>query len=558
MYDVLRFAKSVATVCGVMLVSRLTIGAYYIYTRPPLSIILMLGAFSFLGMVGLRFGRRWIYETAGRGLAPAAEPERVLIIGAGEYGKIVAREIRLRPDLNLTLVGFVDDDPAKQHLEVEGKRVLGRLDDIATLHKRFAFTKALLAIVSLPVARKRFVVHACSRLGVRLLTLPGTSELISGRAKIERIREVQIEDLLGRPVRQLTRDDPLLQPVYGNKRILVTGAGGSIGSELCRQVARLSPAKIILVEKDETNLFNIYSELREFFPEIPTVPVLLDITALDKVRRAWQIHEPQVVLHAAAYKHVPLMEENPGEAIENNILGTRNVAEASRDYGAEVFVMLSTDKAVNPTSIMGATKRVSELLVRQIAETSQKTKFGSVRFGNVLGSRGSVIPIFREQIARGGPVTVTHPEVTRYFMTIPEASQLVLKAGTLANKGEIFVLDMGEPVRILDLAKDMIRLSGFSEDEIEIRFIGLRPGEKLYEELLVDRDTTLPTPVEKVFVAKPELRDFRIFREQVERLIELAKTNSFAAIRKALMDMDIGMRLPDAEHETYRGYKVRG
>jgi len=315
---------------------------------------------------------------------------------------------------------------------------------------------------------------------------------------------------------------------------------------MCRQVCRLEPDCLILVEKDETNLFMIQNEISRVFPNIHVIGKLIDIKEKDKVRGLFLSLRPQVVLHAAAYKHVPLMEENPREAIENNVIGTKNVIEASIEAGAERFVMLSTDKAVNPTSIMGATKRIAELLVRMFAEKSNATKLASVRFGNVLGSRGSVIPLFRAQIESGGPVTVTHPEVTRYFMTIPEASQLVLKAATLANKGEVFVLDMGRPVKILDLAKDMIRLSGYSLEEIGIKFIGLRKGEKLFEELLVDKDKVLETGIPKVFVAKPELRDFGDFMAQLEGLFAVSESGDPKKIRDFLSRMDIGLREPDA------------
>ncbi len=547
LYDVFRFVKAVAAVTAVFLGFRLFSQAHHIYFRPPISIIALEAVFAFLGMVSVRFFRRWLHESLGPKTQPVGETEDVLVIGAGEYGRTVAREIRLRPELNLRLIGFADDDPFKQGHEVEGKRVLGTLDDLPDLHRRLRFPKALLAISDLPIPRKREVVEHCARLGIKLLVLPATSDLISGRARVSPVREVRIEDLLGRPVAELTRDDPLLQPVYGGRRILVTGAGGSIGSELCRQVARLAPSCLILVDKDENNLFYIRGEMNHVFRDIPCVARVLDVRDTRKVDALWARERPDVVLHAAAYKHVPLMEENPGEAVENNVLGTRNVAEASQAHGASVFVMLSTDKAVNPTSVMGATKRIAELIVRQLAERGGPTRFASVRFGNVLASRGSVIPIFREQIARGGPVTVTHKDVMRYFMTIPEASQLVLKAGTLADRGEVFVLDMGQPVRILDLARDMIRLSGFTEEEIGIEFIGLRPGEKLFEELLVDRDRVLPTAVPKVFVARPELRDFERFQAQVEALLRIAAEGDLATIRRAIEEMDVGLRKPDAE-----------
>ena len=548
LYEVWRFVKSVGVVSAVFLCFRLLRSEPHPYYQVPLSIIVMEGLVSFSGMVALRFVRRWLHETTELGGMPtnlSDVQDKVLVIGAGDSGRHVAREVRLRTSLNMTLVGFVDDDPSKLHTEIEGAPVLGTIDDLPAIHRKHRFSQALLAISDLPLQRKRQIVNVCGDLGVKIRVLPGTPELISGRAQVAPVRDVAIEDLLGRPVADLTRDDPLLQPVYGGRRVLVTGAGGSIGSELCRQLANLQPEVIILVDKDENNLFMLRQELAWRFPGQAVSAHILDIRNKDKLSRVFALTRPEVVLHAAAYKHVPLMEENPYEAIENNVGGSRNAALLCLDYQVDRFVMLSTDKAVNPTSVMGATKRIAELIIRQLAEKSTSTRFASVRFGNVLGSRGSVIPTFRRQIEMGGPVTVTHPLVTRYFMTIPEASQLVLKAGTLANKGEVFVLDMGQPIRIMDLARDMIRLSGFREDDIPIVITGLRPGEKLYEELLVDRDRVVPTTIQKVFVSRPELRDFDAFQKQVDDLLARARDASLAQIRAMLEAMDIGLRPPD-------------
>jgi FlaA1/EpsC-like NDP-sugar epimerase/lipopolysaccharide/colanic/teichoic acid biosynthesis glycosyltransferase len=544
LYEVGRFAKAVASVTVVFLAFRLlpTENPYY---HIPISIILMEAVLSFLGMMGIRFLRRWLHEATTAAPVSATASEKALVVGAGDNGRAIAHEIRLRPALGLSLVGFVDDDREKLGSEIEGRKVLGTLDDLGDVHARTAFSKVLLSISDLPLQRKREVMELCAQRGVRVLVLPGASQLISGQAQVAAVRDVAIEDLLGREVQELAEDDPLLGPVYGGKRVLVTGAGGSIGSELCRQISALDPALLILLDKDENNLFHIRGEMAWLRPDLQTVAVVLDVRARDKLERAFALHRPEVVLHAAAYKHVPLMEENPFEAVENNVAGTRNVAELAQIHGAQTFVMLSTDKAVNPTSVMGATKRVAELIVRGLAARGGGTRFASVRFGNVLGSRGSVIPVFRDQIARGGPVTVTHPEVVRYFMTIPEASQLVLKAGTIGREGEVFVLDMGLPIRIVDLARDMIRLSGFREGEIPIAFTGLRPGEKLFEELLLDRDRVLPTQVDKVFVSRPELRDFDAWMRQVDDLVDRARGADRAGIR-ALMDaMDIGLRPPD-------------
>jgi len=544
LYDLARFARSVGLVTGVFVAFRLAApeNPYY---RLPLSVALAYGVLAFSGMVALRLLRRWIHESTAVGAQTRPATEKALILGAGDNGRAVARECRVRPALGIRVAGFVDDDPAKQGMEIEGVQVLGSLERLPELVARTGATQALLAISDLPLARKREVVDLCGRLDVRLRVLPGTSDLIAGRAQVAPVREVRIEDLLGREVAQLTRDDPLLAPVYGDKRVLVTGAAGSIGSELCRQVAALHPARLILADQDESGLFLLDQELRWRWPDLSPVVLVRDIREEDKVREVFREHRPQVVIHAAAYKHVPLMEQNPREAIEANVVGTRVVASLAAESGAEVFVMLSTDKAVRPTSVMGASKRVAELIVRGLGAAGTGTRFASVRFGNVLGSQGSVVPLFRDQIARGGPLTVTHPDVMRYFMTIPEASQLVLKAGTIGREGEVFVLDMGQPIRILDLARDMIRLSGFREGEIPIVFTGLRPGEKLFEELLLDRDGVVPTPVEKVFVARPELRDFPLLTRQVDALVDAARKGPPEAVRRALMAMDIEMRDPD-------------
>lgn len=545
-YEVGRFARSVAVVTSVFLLFRLFYPTTNPYFRLPISVIVLEGLFSFLGMAGMRMLRRWLHETtaAASGVVSPEPLEKssVLVIGAGNIGHSIAREIRVHPELGMTLTGFVDDDHTKVKSELGGVPVLGRIDEIPALHRKYGFSQALLAIHDISLQRKREIVDLCTGIGIKVLIVPGASEIITGMTQVSAMRDVAIEDLLGRPVTDLTHDDPLLQPVYGGKRILITGAGGSIGSELCRQLATIGPAELVLVDKDENNIFHIRGELAWRHPGLAVSAHILDVRIREKLDRVFREKRPHVVLHAAAYKHVPLMEENPCEAVENNVLGSRNVIEASVAFGAETFVMLSTDKAVNPTSVMGATKRIAELIVRLTAARDGGTRCASVRFGNVLGSRGSVIPTFREQIARGGPVTVTHPEVVRYFMTIPEASQLVLKAGTQASSGEVFVLDMGQPIRISDLARDMIRLSGFREGDIPIRFTGLRPGEKLFEELLLDRDSVLPTPIEKVFVSKPELRDFDAFLRQVEALVAMARELDGRGIRAALESMDIGLR----------------
>ena len=543
LYELPRFVKSVALVSATFLLFRMFYDGSNPYLRVPISVVALEGTLTLLGFLGVRFLRRWTREVTRTRLRGMRErSEKVLILGAGELARLTAREIRTHADIDMDVVGFVDDDPTKRGLEIEGAPVLGGFDLLAPLYARYRFATALLAVADLPVAQKRALAEVCERLDVRLRVVPASGAFITGKVKVSEIRELAIEDLLGRPVRDLARGDPLLAPAYGGKRVAVTGAGGSIGSELCRQLVSLAPARLILVDHDENNVFHIEGELRRRFPGLDVVPRILDVRAREKLERAFAELRPDVVLHAAAYKHVPLMELNPYEAIENNVLGTRNVAEAAVQAGAERFVLISTDKAVNPTSVMGATKRLAELSVRLLAERSPGTRFACVRFGNVLGSRGSVIPTFQEQIRRGGPVTVTHPEVTRYFMTIPEATQLVLKAGTLADRAPVFVLDMGEPVKIVDLARQMIRLSGFTEEQIPICFVGLRPGEKLYEELLIAGDDVVPTTLEKIFVSKPELRDLETFERQLARLVEHARAADADAVRSHLATMEIGFQ----------------
>ncbi len=554
LYELPRFVKSIGAVTAIFLIFRLFYSGTNPYFRVPLTVIVLEAALSFMGTLGVRFLRRWTRESMSTNVSALSEQsQKVVLIGAGDLARLTAKEIRLHSELDMTVVGYVDDDPAKKGHEIEGAPVLGTFDDLRALHARYRYTTVLLAIADLPYARKRVVVDVCEDLGVRARVVPASSALITGKVKVSEIRDVAIEDLLGRPVLELTKGDSLLAPVYSGKRVLITGAGGSIGSELCRQLGSLEPSALILVDKDENNIFYVDGELRRRFPALRIVPRILDVRVRDKVDRVLAAERPDVVLHAAAYKHVPLMEENPFEAIENNVLGTRNVAESALQHGVERFVMISTDKAVNPTSVMGATKRLAELIIRQLAEQSSTTRFACVRFGNVLGSRGSVIPTFQEQIRRGGPVTVTHPDVIRYFMTIPEATQLVLKAGTLADKADVFVLDMGEPVKIVDLARHMIRLSGFSDEQIPIQFVGLRPGEKLYEELLLDGDDIVPTTLEKIFVSKPELRDFGSFQTMLSDLIEHARTGDVRAIRSELGRIGLGFHEPGEPRPLPRG-----
>ena len=406
-----------------------------------------------------------------------------LIVGAGAAGTLLVRQMLMHPKMRMMPVAFVDDDPEKQRKDIYGVRILGTTKDIEKIVQHMGITKVVIAMPSLPNKKLNEVYDVARKTGAECVILPNIDEVMSGNLHVQQLRNVEIEDLLGRDPVEL--DQTLIEKQLRGKRILVTGAGGSIGSEICRQVSSFRPKELIILGHGENSIYQLNMELLGKYAEhFRITPVIADVQDRKRIFEVMEKYRPDVVYHAAAHKHVPLMEINPREAVKNNILGTRNVAEAANHAKVKTFVMISTDKAVNPPNIMGATKRLCEMIVQDMATKSDSTKYVAVRFGNVLGSRGSVIPLFKKQIAKGGPITVTHPDIVRYFMTIPEAAQLVIQAGSLARGGEIFVLDMGKPVRIIDLAKNLIRLSGYSEDDIEIKFTGLRPGEKMYEELL--------------------------------------------------------------------------
>lgn len=452
--------------------------------RGPLALYWLLAS---VGLGAARFGVRVWWELTGRIQAPTAS--RVLIAGAGDAGVELTRELLRHPNLGLVPVGFVDDDPAKQGLQAHGLKVMGPCRDAAALARRLGASEVIIAMPSAPGPSIRAVWSEVARQGIAVRIVPPVKDLARGRLLASQVRGVQVEDLLGRPEIRFETDN--VREVLEGKTVLVTGAGGSIGSELCRQVARLGPAGLVVVGHGENSLFHILGELAGKHPELPLCPAVGDIQDHGRMQEIFLRHRPAVVFHAAAHKHVPLMESNPAEAIKNNVIGTYHVANAALLAGAERFVLISTDKAVNPTSIMGATKRTAERVVQALAGQGS-TIFVTVRFGNVLGSRGSVVPIFQEQIAAGGPVTVTHPEATRFFMTIPEAARLVIQAAAMGRNGDLFLLDMGEPVRILDLAHDLIRLAGLEPGiSMPLAFTGLRPGEKLHEELFTaDEETT--------------------------------------------------------------------
>jgi len=437
----------------------------------------------------------------------------VLIVGAGDAGVMVAKEMKNHFANKVNLVGFVDDEPKKQGLKLLGIPVLGNREEIPQIVERYGIERIILAIPSAKGRTVKEIVEICQETEAEIQILPGMYDLIEGNVTVSNIREVQVEDLLGRdPVKV---DLESISQYINDRVVLVTGAGGSIGSELCRQIARFSPEKLLLLDICENTIYDIELELRKTDPHLELYPLIKDIRERDSIEQVFASFRPQVVFHAAAHKHVPLMEHNPEEAIKNNVMGTYNVAQSADKFGVKKFVLISTDKAVNPTSIMGASKRVAEMIIQYLDKVS-KTNFVAVRFGNVLGSRGSVVPLFKKQIAEGGPVTVTHPEMVRYFMTIPEAVQLVIQAGSMAKGGEIFVLDMGEPVEIMDLAKSLIKLSGFEpEKDIEIIITGIRPGEKLYEELLTSQECCDATTHERIFIGKPNGLNIRLIEEMI-------------------------------------------
>ncbi len=459
--------------------------------------------------------------------------KKLLIIGAGNSGEKILREIRETSSIKLEPVGLLDDDHRKQGMTIHGVPVLGTVDDITKINKDF--DEILIATPSVRGEKMRRIVSLCEKTGKQFRTLPGIGELLEGKISVMAIRKVHMEDLLDRE--EIHLDEEEIRQYIKDKRILVTGAGGSIGSELVRQICRFYPGAIAFMEFSEEKLFKIEIECKRLFEFLPTSEFLLDIKNRTSVDRAFREFAPDVVFHAAAYKHVPLQELNPWETTFNNVLGTRNLVEAALENKVERFVLVSSDKAVRPSSVMGATKRVAEMLV-ECVNNNATTRFMAVRFGNVLWSSGSVIPTFQKQISMGSPVTVTHPEITRYFMSISEAAQLILQAGAMGEGNEIFILDMGKPMRIVDLARDLIRLSGFEPDrDIPIKFTGLRPGEKLYEELITEGEGIVATNHEKVLVLRGNRCNRNALNARIDELLAVAETYDATAIKKKLQEI---------------------
>jgi len=488
-------------------------------------LILQKATSNIMGMVQFPF-----FQNTKKGL------KRLLIIGAGDAGEKILRELRDNPRLKYNVVGFVDDDPKKHGMQIHGVPVLGDIVQLLDLISEHEVDELLIAIASSTRKEMRRIVDLCKETGLKYRIIPGMGELIDGRLTVKAIRDVAYEDLMGREAVQLETEK--IGEYLKDKSILITGAGGSIGAELCRQVARFFPKNLILFDRTENNLYEIGMELQRDFPYLRYSPILGNVLNKEVLRKFFLKYRPQVVFHAAAYKHVPIMELNPWEAIFTNIKGTYSLLEVVREFEVNRFVLVSTDKAVRPSNVMGASKRVTELLTQCYNNSFNPTRFMSVRFGNVIGSSGSVIPLFKRQIEKGGPVTVTHPDVTRYFMTIPEAAQLILQAGAMGEGGEIFILDMGSPVKILDLARDLIRLSGFEPGEdIEIKFIGLRPGEKLYEELINEGEGISSTSHAKITVLRKTPCDLNWLKTKIDELTVLAERQDASGIKRKLKEI---------------------
>ncbi|MCC2339381.1 polysaccharide biosynthesis protein [Bacillus tropicus] len=478
---------------------------------------------------GSRFVWRMFRDTY---ITKAADKKRTLIIGAGSAGTMVVRQLQHNKEADLYPIAFVDDDRNKQKLEIYNVPVVGTTNHIQEIVEDNDIEHIIIAIPSLNRNQINEIFEKCRKTKAKTQIVPMLEDLLDGKVSVNEFRDVQVEDLLGREPIQL--DDAGIGEKITGKTILVTGAGGSIGSEICRQVMKYKPAKIVLLGHGENSIYNIEMEMRVTYKDsVEITTEIADIQDRHKIFGIMKKHQPYIVYHAAAHKHVPLMERNPEEAVKNNIFGTKNVAEAADTFKVNTFVMVSTDKAVNPTNVMGATKRFAEMLVQHLAAVSTNTRFVAVRFGNVLGSRGSVIPLFKKQIQKGGPVTVTHPDMIRYFMTIPEASRLVIQAGTLAKGGELFVLDMGDPVKIVDLARNLITLSGYSIEEIGIEFTGLRPGEKMYEELLNEGEIHPEQIFPKIHIGKAVLMDQEILRQFMNDFEGMSKEE----IRERLLDI---------------------
>jgi len=498
----------------------------------PISISILDSVLAFIGVLGVRMVRREMYERANRMTADKSLKKPVILVGAGQAGVLTLAEIKRRGDIDIDVKAFVDDDPVKFGAVINGVKVLGNVNDLPELVKKLDADHVIITIAQGSREQFQKILKVCQAIPIKVRTIPGLYELLQGNVTVSRIRDIEVEDLLGREPVEL--DHNSINRFLKNKVAMVTGAGGSIGSELVRQLVNSKTKQLVLVERSEYALFQIQQEITEKFPDADVTAVIADICDLERMENIFFQFRPNVVFHAAAHKHVPLMETNSSEALKNNVLGTKVVGDLAGQYAADAFVLISTDKAVSPTSIMGATKRVAELVIQDL-DREYDTRFLAVRFGNVIGSNGSVIPTFREQIKRGGPVTVTHPDMTRYFMTIPEATQLVLQAGAIGKGGEIMILDMGEPVKILDLARQTIKLSGLRPNvDIHIKFTGMRPGEKL-SEILESKDEKLDKTIHpKIFVSRIAPYPASLVQDMTNSIPELCRTENEVSIREFL------------------------
>lgn len=544
MRDLPRLISATALGSAVVVAARFVVGplasAAGLVVNPaqatvPWSVVIVEFGLTTVAIVGIRATWRLTTEEVRRKRSLPARRKggsRALLIGAGSAGVMVAREAKSNPALGFQVVGFVDDDRDKRGKIVHGFRVLGTTRELPALSTKHKADLAIITIGNAPAAQVRSIVDLAERTSMKVQTIPNLDEILTGRVAISKLRDVDIEDLLRREPVELDHEE--IAQFLSGKNVFVTGAGGSIGSEICRQVSRFSPATLTLFDQAETSMFHVHRELLAAYPDVDLVALIGNVTDRERMREVLEIARPDVVFHAAAFKHVPLMEANPGEAIRNNVGGSRIVADLAHELGVDAFVMISTDKAVNPSSVMGATKRLAEIYIQSLAQQSH-TRFMTVRFGNVLGSAGSVVPIFKEEIAAGGPVHVTHPDMKRYFMSIPEASQLVLQASAMGTGGEILVLEMGRPIRIVDLARDLIRLSGFQpEREIAIEFSGIRPGEKLSEEISLSEENATKTRHPRIWVGESVVRDLAQTAAAIDELIEASQHQPPAVLRRRL------------------------
>ena len=527
-----REALHVVAACGLASLVQIA-GMVLLQLSVPRSFFLVSFAALCAEELGIRLSYRVVISLFGNHSKKAAK--RIMIVGAGTSGSVILKEMTTSSLVNGCVVCFVDDDKNKAGKFLNGVPVAGNRNDIPQLAVEYKIDEIYIAIPSASARERKAIIEICRETGCQVKILPGIYQLINGEVSIAKLRNVEIEDLLGRDPIRVNLDE--IMGYVSGKVILVTGGGGSIGSELCRQVASHNPKQLIIFDIYENNAYDIQLELKEKYPDLDLVVLIGSVRNTHRIETVFEKYRPDIVYHAAAHKHVPLMEDSPNEAIKNNVFGTYKTAKAADKYGTSRFVLISTDKAVNPTNIMGASKRMCEMVV-QMMNARSKTDFVAVRFGNVLGSNGSVIPLFKKQIEQGGPVTVTHPDIIRYFMTIPEAVSLVLQAGAYAKGGEIFVLDMGEPMKILDLAKNLIRLSGYEPDvDIPIIFTGLRPGEKLYEELLMDEEGVRKTDNRKIFVGSPLKLNKDTFFDHLKTLKEIAYSNNSENLVQALIDL---------------------